>query len=136
MKIPEMVPFVDEDARTINRLKRAGDYEFFSPSGPAFTFKIDGIPMACVGYECLENKIVAWMILSRDAKKHPRVFWSIRGMLDTVVSRHGTVYIGVRRDWERARRFAEWLGFSETTTTAIHGGLKYLVYVRKVWQLH
>lgn len=130
MTMPKMVPFTDEDALTIQRLEKAGPYEYFQPKDQAFTFKINGITMACVGYERFSNFAIAWMILAKDARNHPGVFWAIREMLETSSSMVGTMYIGVRKDWDKANRFAKWLKFAPTGDHFEANGYIYLLYVR------
>lgn len=133
MTIPTIREFTDRDAQVIERFPLAGKYVSFEPTGPAFTLELEGKIMACVGYEPESGIAKCWMILSPESVKHPRVFWAIRSLLDEVHK------IGYKRimslvdiSWPEARRFNEWMGFSEISKAPIMGPDEkfYTVYER------
>lgn len=131
MRCPEISAFTDEDSRTILRDQKSEPYEYFEPGGPAVTFKIDGIPMACIGLEPFEDGNYGWMVISTQAYKYPRVFWAIRELVDFECRRSGKTYIDIRDDWEEAIRFGKWLGFTDTSMKWHRGEVAYGIYKRE-----
>jgi len=133
MTIPTLREFTDADAQAIKRFPKAGIYQPFEPTGPAFTLESDGEIMACVGYEVEETTAKCWMILSPDSVKHPRVFWALRSLLDDVLKMGYTrIIAAVDINWPEAQRFTDWMRFKPMGITPVFGpdGIFYTVYER------
>lgn len=130
MTLPTMRQFHDHDAKVIQRFPLAEGYAPFIPHGPAFTFEVEGEIMACVGYENMTEGAIAWMILSPECVKRPRVLWAIRAVLDDAVTMKGRMYTMVRTDWPEAARFASWLGFESIDKAYTLNGVEYGIHVR------
>lgn len=137
MKIPEMVKFNPDDILAMDLDHRANkDIKDVDFGDIAFTFKIDGKPMASAGVIEAPYCLMAWMYFSKEARTYPRVAWAIREMLDSVCRRaKEPIYAAARADWPEAIHFIEWLDFRPTGEVSTIDSVVYFIYCKELLEV-
>lgn len=126
MTTPEIRIFDPLDAEKIKRFPLAPSLgREILQAGPSYTFFVGDEVLACAGY-MRENKF-AWLILSTESIRYPKVFWQLRKMVQASARMEGKLYCTVRLDWPKAVRFAEWIGFHKTEVEIPQDNIVYCI---------
>lgn len=132
MTLPEMRHFELSDIDGMTPNTYIPSFKTYHVGELDFTFTVNKEPVASCGVFKQSGLWFGWLVLSKDAQKHPRVFWAIKEMTKSVNRfTQKPLYIIVREDWYKANRFAGWLGFEKTKVRNEIGGLWYNIYIRQ-----
>lgn len=109
---------------------------FYSENGPAYTLMAKGRVIACGGVVLIHAKAgEAWVITTDEVEKYPLLFHkTIKRGLTVIMEEFKLrrVQALVSRDWPRAGRWIERLGFSNEGLMAAFGpdGTDYIRYAK------